>query len=365
MKRLSGKFFILHLIFVFLFLINLNAVNSELRPYKLINADTLIIHEVRGEYISNLRGNVHFFYGETEFFSDKADIFEKQKIVRLWDNVEVYDDTLSLFADKVNYFRKSEKLFLNGNVFTKEVHSDSTYRTFEADYVKYFRDQQEFYANDNVSTYDQRENIYGECGQLYYLIKDGYGYLMKKPKLQSVGKDTINVSAEKIEYYNDYKKVVALFNVITNSNEFKILSDFLLYYSEKEKAIYQGEPKLFSDNADALADEFQIYFEDNKMREALLIDSCKVLFKTDENFEKDSWVESDEMQFKFEDGKLKKCISTGNVDSYYNQKKTDKKQFTKNRAKGEKLIIQFGEDSILETLKMINNIQGNYIFQRK
>ena len=46
-------------------IINLLA-EEELRPYKLINADKLTITKVEEEYITNLVGNVHFFYGETE-----------------------------------------------------------------------------------------------------------------------------------------------------------------------------------------------------------------------------------------------------------------------------------------------------------
>jgi len=170
---------------------------EELRHYKLINADKLIINKIEDEYVTNLFGNVHFFYGETEFFSDKADIFELQKIVRMQGNVEVYEDTLSLLADNVDYFRKSELLFLHGNVLATETHSDSTIRTFEAEEVEYYRNSREFFAKKNVITYDERENMYGTCGELKYFMNDGYGYLMKEPILSIADKDTLSISAEK------------------------------------------------------------------------------------------------------------------------------------------------------------------------
>jgi len=136
MKSLIGKFLV---IFV-LFSLMLFAENHELQSYKLINADTLIVQNINDEYISNLIGNVHFFYGETEFFADKADIYEQQKIVRLWHNVRVYEDTLSLLADKVNYFRKTEKLFLDNNVKIEEI-GENSHRIFKADFAKYFRNE--------------------------------------------------------------------------------------------------------------------------------------------------------------------------------------------------------------------------------
>ena len=72
-KILIGSFF---LVFAF----SLFGQKKELRPYRLINADSLIATKVNEEYITNLNGNVHFFYGETEFFSDSAQIYEKKKI---------------------------------------------------------------------------------------------------------------------------------------------------------------------------------------------------------------------------------------------------------------------------------------------
>ena len=56
---------------------------QELRPYRLVNADRLFVDRLENEYLTRLNGNVHFFYGETEFFSDQAEIYEEQKLVRM------------------------------------------------------------------------------------------------------------------------------------------------------------------------------------------------------------------------------------------------------------------------------------------
>ena len=226
------------------------AENHELQSYKLINADTLIVQNINDEYISNLIGNVHFFYGETEFFADKADIYEQQKIVRLWHNVRVYEDTLSLLADKVNYFRKTEKLFLDNNVKIEEI-GENSHRIFKADFAKYFRNENILYATNQVSFLDLNENIVGNCGKLTYLITDNYGYLTESPKICFTEKDTFSIVAEKIEYFGKNKKITATFNVKTFTNEIEINSDFLLYFSAENKAIYQGQPKMFSEFADA------------------------------------------------------------------------------------------------------------------
>ena len=362
--KLTGRLFALFLFSVILTTIfNLHA-EEELRPYKLINADKLIINKIEGEYITNLFGNVHFFYGDTEFFSDKADIFELQKIVRMQGNVRVYEDTLSLFADNVDYFRKTERLFLHGNALATETHSDSTIRTFEAEEVEYFRNSREFFAKENVITYDERENMHGTCGELKYFMDDGYGYLMKEPVLSIADKDTLSISAEKIEYFKDYKKVAATFNVKTFSRDFLMSSDFLLYFADEEKAVYLGEPKFASDLADATAIEFRIFFEEQKIRKAILQDSCFVQFSEVEDEPKKSWAIGDFMEFKFTKGNITHCEATGNVSSHFQQEATKSNDFSANTSQGEHLIIEMDGQNRIERISMKDKVHGIYKFRQ-
>ncbi|MBT5420626.1 MAG: LPS export ABC transporter periplasmic protein LptC [Candidatus Cloacimonetes bacterium] len=363
-KKLTGNIALYFLIF-FVSVVSVHAQENEIRPYKLINADKLIINKIQGEYITNLFGNVHFFYGDTEFFSDKADIFELQKIVRMRGNVEVYDDTLSMKADNVDYFREKERLYLRGNVLATETHIDSTLRTFEAGEVEYFRNSREFFAKDNVQTYDERENIYGTCGELKYFLDDGYGYLIKEPVLSIADKDTLSISAEKIEYFKDYKKVAATFNVKTFSNDFVMTSDFLLYFADEEKAVYIGEPNFTSDLADATAIEFRIFFEDQKIKKAVLQDSCFVQFSDAKDKPKASWANGDLMEFIFEKGNISFCEAKGDVRSYFQQDEINQKDYSANNAKGEHLIIKMDNDNKIKMISMKDKVHGIYKFQHK
>jgi lipopolysaccharide export system protein LptA len=359
MKKSIGNIFLLVL------LTTLLSQESELRPYKLINSDKLIIEKINGEFVTNLIGDVHFFYGDTEFYADNADIYEKQKIAVMQGNVQVFDDTLSMFADDVQYYRLTEKLFLQGEVLAQELHYDSTVRTFEADRVEYYRNERQFFAYDNVFSYDQREEITGECGELKYFLNDGYGYLIKSPVMKMEGTDSLSISAEKIEYYKDYEKVIANFNVVTKSNEFHMTSDFLLYFSQEEKAIYLGQPQFTSDYADATAIEFRIFFKDQKIDNAVLQDSCYVTFKTEELAEKNSWVRSTQMEFDFIDGRIEICDAQTNVSSYFEQQKAENKDFTVNDATGERLLIEVNEENQIQSIDMRTAVQGMYKFEKK
>ncbi|MCF7858669.1 MAG: hypothetical protein K9N07_05015 [Candidatus Cloacimonetes bacterium] len=347
--------------FQFVFL----SAQEELRPYKLINADKLIITKVKSEYVTNLFGNVHFFYGNTEFFSDKADIYDQQKIVKMQGNVKVYDDTLSLFADKVDYFRKKELLMLQGTVLATETHHDSTIRTFAAEKIEYFRNSREFYAFENVFTYDERESIKGYCGELKYLMNDKYGYLLKDPLLTIAKNDTLSISAEKIEYFKDYNKVAATFNVRTFNSDFEMNSDFLLYFTDEEKAVYLGKPQFSSDLANAYAREFRIFFEEQKIKKALLQDSCYVEFSEKAEEPKLNWALGDLMQFNFSDGNISDCQAEGSVNSYFQQAENDKRDFSANDAEGEYLFIDIAEENKIKRISMQKNVRGKYKFKHK
>lgn len=338
---------------------------QELRPYKLINADTLVVEKVAEEYVTTLRGNVHLFYGKTEFFTDRAELFEKQKISRMLGNVEVYDDSLSLYANKVEYFREQEKIALQGEVFVREDHADSTYRTFSSQTAEYWREKGEFYADDSVKVYDQRQEFHGSCGDLNYFIDRNYGYLLKNPKLKVAQADSMQITAEKIEYFRDFKKIVATFNVQTTSNDFVINSNFLIYFDDEKKAHFVGQPNFESDFADAWAQEFRVFFQDNKIKKTELQDSCFVKFRNEEEKEKRNWIRSDLMELHFQEGEMRLCQAESNVTSYFWQKAAENKDFMKNQAAGENLFLYISPEKSLEKIELKSKVEGKYTFEPK
>jgi lipopolysaccharide export system protein LptA len=334
---------------------------EDLRPYRLINADIGTAIEEDGKRILKLSGNVHFFYGETEFFSNTAELYDEQKLTILRGDVEVYEDSLSLYADKVEYFRLDEKLELSGSVLAREDHADSTYRTFAAEQVIYWRGSRELEAEDDVVIYDQREEVDGTCGNLYYDMQAGYGYLLQRPQISL--QDSLQVAAEKIEYFEEFSKISANFDVVTQSPDFKVNSDFLLYFQTEEKAIFLGEPKFDSEFAEAQAVEMQIYFSEQEIERAELNEECLVKFASPADAERNNWIKSNEMIFRFLAGEIKVCDAEGKVSSYYQQDKSDDADFMINRSDSDKLKIAF-EQGEIEEIILRNKIDGVFKFEQ-
>ena len=354
--NLIGKIFLLFLV------LHISGFAEELKPYKLINSDKLIVNKFDEEYVTDLKGNVHFFYGETEFFADAAQIFEEKKITKLIGNVKVFEDTLSLFADRAEYFRLSEKMILDKNVFIKEVHTDSTFRTFESEHTEYFFDSQELTVTDDVHMFDERENMSGSCGKLIYNADTGYGYLMQSPLLTKHGADSLTVTGEKIEYFRDFEKVTANFDVRTYNKDFLITSDFMIIFNKENKAFFLGEPLFTNETAVASANEFHLFFDEENITKAEMTDDCRIDFKSKEtNEEMKNWVTSELAEFFFEEGNITKCVATGIAESYFEQTEDDKN--SRNRSSGNVLILNI-EDSDINSISMQNNVKGTYVFEK-
>lgn len=340
------------------------AAERELRPYRLINSDKLFIDLVDGEYLTRLNGNVHFFYGDTEFFSDQAEIYEEQKIARMFGNVKVVDDSLTLYSDQAEYLRLTEQLILTGNVYIREDHDDGTVRIFESDKGQYLRVERKIYAFDNIRFYDERENVFGSCNYLDYDLEMGYGFITNNPSIIVVGDETLNITAEKIEFYRDFNRVSASFNVNTVYEDYLISSDFLLFFIDDEHAVFLGEPELKADMADAVAEKFYIDFEDRKITSATLENNSLVYFSTREGAEKNSTIESVMMELTFVDGKIKVIEAFENVISNYISEPKERDKLV-NYAESDRLTVTINDESEIETIVFHGRVKGTYKFSDK
>lgn len=343
-----------------------NKNTQEIRPYRLINADQLYLTKFDKELGTQLTGNVHFFYGTTEFFCDLAEFYDQQKYTRLFGKVHVIDDTLDLVCDEATYMQIDEILKLKDNIFIKETHKDKSYRTFSADYGEYNRKEQNLFASGVVKAYDQKQELHGECGYLTYSLKDSYGYLTQRPSLHITGKDTLHVESEKMELFYKDKKVVANFNVKSYNRQAKTHSDFLIYQSSIERAIYLGNPEFNSSFANAQSEKMTLYFKDNELNNIILEDSCRVHFSEKEDTLKNNWVNSDSMYVQYEQSNPKYFMASKKVDSSFETKggKVSKDPMaTTNKA--EQLYITFLKDQKIDSIQLRNNVKGKYRFQTK
>jgi hypothetical protein len=342
---------------------NAQAQEQQDTSYKLINADHLFLSKVNNEYITELLGNVHFFYGEAEFWTDRSLIWEKQKIARMEGNVKVKRDTLMLEADSVVYYRTQDKMNLGSHVYVKETHKDRSIRTFKANKAEYHPKQKNLICTDNVSFYDQKENMNGTCGYFMYREKDGYGYMIKDPVVYVTGKDSILITADKMEYFRQFSKLIATFNVKTSTSDYNTTSDFLIFLNHENKAVFTGKPRLTSTFGDAEAVNFYLYFDKRELIRAELQDSCIVHFAEEEGKLPTNWCKANYLKMYFSKREITRFEAEENVSYHYVQEKTEKKDYANNEATGEHLTIKFKPGNRVQMMKMEKQIKGKYKFE--
>ena len=331
--------------------------------FRLINADKLYMSKFATEQILELNGNVHFFYGNTEFKSDKAMIFDTQKIARLFGSVKVTNDTLRLESDSLAYYRIPQVLNLGGQVKITQQTNTGNVRWFKGDYGIYDQARDTVTTWSNVSSYDQSEEAFAECGYAFWDRTAGYAYLIESPRVRFGTTDVLKIKADKMELFEKEKKLIATFNVEAQSNEYQASSDFLIYFAEEDKAVFIGEPHFNNRFADASAQEFHIWFEDRKISRAALVDSCKVIFSQDENGVKENWVHAQNINLSFLDDRITEFTADSEVTYYFVQPQEEKRDHFINSASGSYLEAKFGEDNKLKQMNMQGAIRGKYKFK--
>jgi len=331
--------------------------------FRLIHSDKLFLSNVNGENILELFGNVHFFYGNTEFYSNRATIFNTQKIARLIGNVKVSNDTINVRADSISYYRIPDKLSLGGNVIITEQKKKGLFNTFNCNAGSYDKANDIVTATGKVTGYSEEEKVRGSCNYAYWDRKNGYGYMIEQPELWSEDKDSLNIKSGKMEFFDADHKVIATFEVQAKTKDYLVTSDFLLYFLKEDKAIFQGEPRFDSDFAEAEATEFYLYLRDRKLSGAELKDSCIVYFAEERGRPKINWVKADFITMNFNDDYLKDFTAENQVTYYYKQEKTEEKDFFSNNAAGDFLSALFNSNGKLDIMHMRNKITGVYRFE--
>lgn len=330
--------------------------------FKLIHSDQLNYNKLENEQILELRGKVHFWYGDTEFKSDRAMIFDVQKIARLMGNVTVINDSLELKADSVAYYRFSEELNLGGKVRVTERRQSGSLRWFASQYAVYNRKEDKLTAWQDVSSWDKDENAHASCGYAFWDRDNGYAYMIENPMLSAGEEDTLYIKADKIEYFDEGRKIVATFNVNVQSSDYQITSDFLIYLMDEEKAVFTGMPEFASEYAIATADEFYLFFDERKLDKAELQDNCRVYFAQEKDAPKESWVTANYIAISFREEGIDNFSAEEDVEYFFHQTKERKQDEFFNSAKGFYLEAKFNDDNKLEWMQMDQQVKGIYKF---
>lgn len=357
------------LLAIFLIVISVTIILSkELvddKSYKIINSDSVVLNKNKEKYILNMSGNVHFFYGQIEFFCDKGTIVELTETAKLFNNVVVKRDTLTIKSDYAYYNNIDEIVEFTGNVVAYEYDSNNIIkREFQADTLIYNRKIEEIIASKSVLAQEYTENITATAGYLEYRRNDGYGFMKINPLIENK-KDSLTIRAERMEYFADFNKIVATYNTHTRLSEADIYSNFLIYYTEDGKAVFTGDPKIETDFGIGRAETFNLYFVENKLSQVEFINDCRLDFSFEEKEDFTNWLTAERIDIFFKDKEPESMLAETKVlyQIITEDEKEKTKEYSKNDSGSRKLEIVFTDNNKIEEIRQFEDIQGSYVFK--
>lgn len=335
------------------------------KSYQIINADNVVLNQNKEKFILNMNGSVNFIYGQIEFLCDKATIVELTETAKLFDNVQVKKDTLTITSDYAYYNNLTEIVQFSGNV--KAYEYDSTMklkREFQADTLIYNRKIEKIIASKNVLAKEIADDLIARTGYLEYSRQDGYGFMNIKPIIENK-KDSLIISSEKMEYYADFDKIIAMFNVHTQLSEAQIYSNFLIYYNQEGKAVFTGEPRIDTDFGIGSAETFNLFFVENNLSRVEFINDCRLDFSFDDDDEFNNWLTAEKVDIFFQEKKPQSMLAETDVlyQIISEEEKDKSKEYSRNESSSNKLEVTFTGDNKIEEIKQLDNIKGSYIFK--
>lgn len=323
------------------------------------------IDKVANDTITTLTGNVNLIYDDIEFFADNAQIFQKDKRIKLNKNVKAIDDTLEAGAQRATYFHKENELFLEKQAYFIENSQTEKLRYINADRINYFRSKKEVKAKGNIFANDLAQDMNLICGHFRYDIEKGYGVARNNPELTFQRKRTVKVYSQQMEFFYNDHKFIATYNVKIEMKDSHANSRFLIYFQDDKKAVLLGNPRFYSDTSDALAEEFHILFDEETIDKLYLINNGEIHFKSEKQTKKLNYLFADKIMLNLENERL--CYINANdvTKSFLKKSETEGKDFYINKMKTKELEVFFDDDENVEKVIASQNIKGIYKFLPK
>jgi hypothetical protein len=186
--------------------------------------------------------------------------------------------------------------------------------------------------------------------------------MIENPRLRSGVADTLYIKADKIEFFDAERKIVATFNAEVKSQGYLVNSDFLIYMINEEKAVFTGRPSFLSDYAKASANEFYLYLKERKLQRAELQDSCRVSFSEERGGIQDNWVTGGFISIGFREEAIKEFTQKMRWSITTSGGEGQTRPLCQH-GQGYFLEAKFNDDNKLELMRMARGVKGSYKFQ--
>jgi len=206
------------------------------------------------ESYTYLYDNVELVIDTVTITSDRALMTEDS--IRVWDNLRIEKKALIIYGGLGRYF--FDRMYHIENGIRAEMRED----TLTARKGMLYEEKNEVYAKDSLVIWNEDRSVEGNEGFYNFETREGiiWGDVLFKSK-----KDTIELASDTVTLYGD-TLVVARRNTLA-IREFKVYSDSLWYYIDKDLLIFRGDPFVITGKDSLRGDYMKMVIEEGKIIE--------------------------------------------------------------------------------------------------
>jgi lipopolysaccharide assembly outer membrane protein LptD (OstA) len=328
---------------------------------ELLNADFSELRMEKDNVMLNLIGNVKFKHGEVNLESERAVWYRTAGQVVFIDSVKVEDPDQTLSADRVTYYKNSQKVVADGNVTLLSKKENAMISGGHGEYDRTTK----FVSFSQSPTLILKPNrgdstVYGEQGR------------------------TITVTSQSMKYYVDQKVGIAQNDVLITKGTIRAKCDSATLLNSENKIILEGKAEAEKERDRLSGERMEIYLRHEKVERIEVFgnakashlevsDSLNQLTSYDSLAKasgKESFLSSKKMVFLLEDEKLNEVEASGNATSIYypSQKKgsISEKSISgdRNEASGDTIDLFLSDDRIRQVL-IEGGAMGTYSFPKE
>ncbi len=326
------------LFFVVLFEIATVNLSAQER-LRLIHAGTLRRHDIGGEIVQELVGDVKLQQGAMTIECDAAAQFVRRKTYLLTGHVKIDDEEQTLYADSVEVNEATQMQVAKGHVV--RVTADDTTR---ADRMTYYQESEKLLAAGNVRVADtgRRSILTGSVAEFWR--ERQFGRIWGDPVLthqDSSGKNVSTVTADTMKIWDEKEMTIAIGNVVIKQSGLTATSGFSEYSKPDEKFTLLQHPSVLQGHQKIDGDTLELRLVDGEIKQADVTGKALAVSDADTLHpgKCENRLSGDRMTFHFDGGQLVRALVESRATSLYHVVE-DNVYKGANEISGDRIIIE-------------------------
>lgn len=323
---------------------------------RIIHADYNIGKKINGEQLRVLKGAVHVVKDTINMFCDSAYYFDSRNVLELFGRIKVINGQRIVRSRRMKYFQNRNVIECIGDVKV----TSSSDSLFTQRLVYNFDEEDASFAQD-VYIWSKSENV---------VITGDYGYFNNQSnyfrvtqighfkQIDSTNKDTLHVWADKLEYFGDsLNYTIASDSVRIKQNSFIAHCDSSWYFTETEKSVLKGNPKVWFGKSILTGEIINASFDSTDLKYIYIVGKAVAKTLSDTSSTQYNILTGKSIEFFIENKEPQMIIARDNASSIYYLE--EEQETGSNYSTSDSIFVYF-KKGVLDSINIIGGAQGTY-----